>query len=168
MSEVAIASYKYETDRGVPLRRPRKSVGYVNSAQMWNFVAWEFKKENIIDLYEQANRWFEREDRRLRSNVRVASVAGTFEQLATQWRNETKFLSSITDKSLHPCYQRIIGLGPEAIPIVLMDIRKKGGHWFWALESITGENPVLPEHYGDIKKMTLDWIEWGKRKGYLI
>lgn len=167
MGEVATASYKYETVRGIPQRPSRKSASNVNVAKMCSFVARKFQTKIIIDPYAQANRWFGREDRRLRSNVRVASLEGTFEQLATKWRNETKFLSSITDKALHPCYQRIIGLGPEAIPIILMDLRAKGGHWFWALESITGENPVLPEHYGDIKNMAHDWIEWGKRKGYL-
>jgi hypothetical protein len=168
MGEVATAPYKYETDRGIPERPSQKSASNVNIAKRWCLATRALQTENIIDPYAEADRWFGREDRRLRSSFRVASLAGTFKQLATQWRNETKFLSSITDKVLHPCYQRIIGLGPDAIPIILLELRKRGEHWFWALESITGENPVLPEHYGDIENMAHDWIEWGKRKGYLI
>jgi len=135
-----------------------------NDIRFWENDARRFLKDNT--LYNKlVNRL---EAHCLKSEARVAGVAGMFETLATQWRNETKFLSSITDKALHPCYQRIIGLGPEAIPIILMELRTRGGHWFWALESITGENPVLPEHSGNTKNMAHDWIEWGKRKGYLL
>ena len=167
MGEFATASYKYESALR-PGRISQKPASDIYSDKVWGFIVRGFGAENIIDPYAQTNRWFGKVERRSRARVSVGNIADTFKQLAIQWRNETKFLSSITDKALHPCYQRIIGLGPEALPIILMDLRDKGGHWFWALESIAGVNPVLPEHYGDIDKMTHDWIDWGKRKGYLI
>lgn len=168
MGESATPSYKYETVRRISGRLPRKSASNIYPNKVWNFVEREFQPEIIFDPYAQSSRWFGRLERRKESRVKVAGLTDTFKQLATNWRKETKFLSSITDKILHPCYQRIIGLGPEAIPIILMELKTNGGHWFWALESITGENPVVEEHYGDIKNMANDWIEWGKRKGYLI
>ena len=34
-----------------------------------------------------------------------------FQELAAQWKKETKFLSNITAKSTHLAYQKIIGMG---------------------------------------------------------
>jgi hypothetical protein len=68
---------------------------------------------------------------------------------------------------MHPAYQQIIGIGPDAIPLILQELERKPGHWFWALKSITGEDPVLPEHRGQIAKMTESWLSWGYEKGHL-
>lgn len=174
MGEAATAYPYNEPYREMRKQPPRKSSGEDLAAKYEGFlVTVKPKKANLADPYKQfkqLNCKFLRRNRQTELVPRVdwlpVNLTGKFENLATQWRKETKFLSSITDKVLHPCYQRIIGLGPDAIPIILAELRKNGGHWFWALESITGENPVLPEHHGDIKEMTLDWIEWGKHKGY--
>jgi len=40
-------------------------------------------------------------------------------------------------------------------------------HWFWALEAITGENPVGKEDAGDVEASARGWIAWGKKNGYL-
>jgi len=58
-------------------------------------------------------------------------------------------------------------MGEEAIPLLLMELLKASGRWFWALKAITGENPVPREHLGKTKKMTQDWIDWGVEKGYI-
>ena len=88
--------------------------------------------------------------------------------LAKQWEEETRVMSSITMIAMHPTYQRIIGMGEQIVPLILRELQKKPDHWFWALNAITGENPVSPDDVGDIEKMTIAWIEYGKRKGYLI
>ncbi len=69
---------------------------------------------------------------------------------------------------MHPAYQQIIGMGQDAIPLILAEMKRKPGHWFWALKSITGEDPVLPEQRGRIKKMTEAWINWGRNQGYIL
>lgn len=172
MGEVATAYPYYEAFRGMHKQLPLKSSSGDNADKLWGLITVKFEKENFADPYNQFNRKLARAPRQTGFKPHIinlpANLIGKFEKLAAQWRKDTKFLSSITDKVLHPCYQRIIGLGPDAISIILAELRKNGGHWFWALESITGENPVLPEHRGDIKEMAHDWIEWGKRKGYLI
>ncbi|MBI3355838.1 MAG: hypothetical protein HY038_03540 [Nitrospirae bacterium] len=89
-----------------------------------------------------------------------------FLTLKDRWETETCLLSSASDIAMHPAYQQIIGMGPTAIPLILSEMRKKPDHWFWALRSITGEDPVLPEHKGKIKKMTEDWLRWAKIRGY--
>lgn len=88
----------------------------------------------------------------------------TFSVLKKQWKSDTKYLSSSTEMVMHPSYQRIIGLGPDVIPIILEEIKSAPDHWFWALEALTGENPVLPEDVGRIGPMTEAWLKWGKGK----
>lgn len=90
-----------------------------------------------------------------------------FSKLAEQWRQETLNFSNPHKILLHPAYLRIIGLGKEAVPFILEDLRKKGGHWFTALEAITGENPTLAEHSGSMKLSAEDWIKWGVEQGYI-
>jgi hypothetical protein len=68
---------------------------------------------------------------------------------------------------IHPSYQRIIGLGPDVIPYILKELEQNGGHWFWALQALTGENPVADEDAGRIRKMKEVWLNWGREKGYI-
>jgi hypothetical protein len=90
-----------------------------------------------------------------------------FQRLTAQWRDECQLLSSTTAKAMHPAYQQIIGLGPEALPLILKELSKTPGHWFWALKSITGEDPVPLADVGDIRRMTEAWLNWGREHGYL-
>lgn len=90
-----------------------------------------------------------------------------FYRLKSQLEAETAFLPSISDIAMHPAYQQIIGMGLVAVPLILREMKKDPGHWFWALKSITGEDPVPPEHRGRIKAMTEDWLLWGKEQGYI-
>lgn len=90
-----------------------------------------------------------------------------FQMLKNEWASETSHLSSITNMVIHPAYQKIIGMGEIAVPLILNEMKVKPGHWFWALKSITGENPVMPEYKGKISKMTECWLDWGREKGYI-
>ncbi|MBN2568115.1 MAG: hypothetical protein JXB42_01660 [Deltaproteobacteria bacterium] len=90
-----------------------------------------------------------------------------FYDLKDDWEENTAWLSSITEISMHPSYQQIIGMGPVAIPFIMYEMTQKPNHWFWALKSITGEDPVDHEQRGIIKDMTAAWIKWGQKQGYL-
>ncbi len=90
-----------------------------------------------------------------------------FSMLKDEWESDTLALSSITEISLHPAYQQIIGMGPVAIPMILNELSKAPNHWFWALKSITGEDPVPLEARGRTKKMVDTWLEWGRHQGYI-
>ncbi len=90
-----------------------------------------------------------------------------FLELKSRWEAETAILSSITSIAMHPAYQQIIGMGLNAIPLILEEMKEKPGHWFWALKSITGKDPVLPEQRGRIKEMTKAWLNWGKEQDYI-
>ena len=89
-----------------------------------------------------------------------------FFDLKSRWETETAILSSITEIAMHPAYQQIIGMGQSAIPLILAEMNERPGHWFWALKSITGEDPVLPEQRGKIKEMTKTWLNWGREQGF--
>lgn len=88
-----------------------------------------------------------------------------FRILAQQWRNETQWISSTTDAAMHPAYQAIIGMGADALPMILEDLRQNSGHWYWALKAISNEDPVVPRDRGSIKKMKRAWLQWGEAKG---
>jgi hypothetical protein len=76
-------------------------------------------------------------------------------------------MSFVQQMVLHPSYQEIIGLGPRAISLILEELRKEPDFWFWALRSLTGENPTTEEMRGDLEAMTRAWLEWGRERGYL-
>lgn len=90
-----------------------------------------------------------------------------FNALCSEWKSATRLTSSSSDIVMHPAYQRIIGLGPEVIPLVLSELRDHGGHWFWALRALTGENPIDPSDVGRVKRMAHAWLEWGKARGLI-
>ncbi len=66
-----------------------------------------------------------------------------------------------------PPYQKIIGMGPEAVPLILEELRRHPGYWFWALRMITDEDPVPKEVRGNMEKMIEAWVGWGVANGHL-
>lgn len=91
-----------------------------------------------------------------------------FQELKSRWEADTAILSSVTEIAMNPAYQQIIGMGRSAIPLILAEMEERPGHWFWALKSITSEDPVLPEQRGRIKEMTKAWLNWGHEQGYIL
>ncbi len=90
-----------------------------------------------------------------------------FTRLTEEWQRDTRFLSSTSAIAMHPAYQRIIGLGPQVIPLILADLQRQSAHWFWALSALTGENPVAPDDRGRVSAMTAAWLKWGRDGGWI-
>lgn len=86
-----------------------------------------------------------------------------FSMLKSVWENDTIFSSSISEITNHPAYYAVIKLGREIIPLIIQDLQTTNNHWFYALEILTGENPIRPEHRGNIEQMKNDWIDWANR-----
>ncbi len=106
-----------------------------------------------------------------REPVRVEEPAYTtveseFYDLAQQWKQERPCGADVSEIAMHPSYQRIIGMGPDVVPFLLKELEREPEHWFWALNSITGVDPVPPESQGKLKEMAKAWVEWGKKQGY--
>src|SRR5260221_158277 len=86
------------------------------------------------------------------------SIEKRFRDLVREWKDETRFLSSIHDIVSHPAYLRIIGMGNEALPLLVNELRREPDHWFVAMQAITGANPIPPSARGDVEKMTQAWL----------
>lgn len=91
----------------------------------------------------------------------------TFGRLATEWKEKSRYLSNSAQMAMLKPYQRIIGLGPAVVPLILEELRREPGQWFWALEAISGENPVPPEAAGKVRLMTQAWLDWGRKQGLI-
>jgi hypothetical protein len=91
-----------------------------------------------------------------------------FRRLAATWKAETELVSKVTKRILHPAYQKIIGMGEPAIPLILKDLSEHGpDDWFWALTAITDDNPITEDISGDMQAMAEAWLQWGRKAGYL-
>ncbi len=90
-----------------------------------------------------------------------------FNALVRQWKRDTGKLSMAQKKAMHPSYQRIIGMGQEALPLILSELRKRRDDWLWALTAITGKNDVVKS--GSTFDEAVDgWLKWGMEHSYLI
>jgi hypothetical protein len=89
-----------------------------------------------------------------------------FNELVQRVLADTRSESSTQRIAIHPAYQQIIGLGLPAVPLLLREVERRSGRWFWALKSITREDPVLAGDLGKTKKMGEAWLSWGKQNGY--
>lgn len=96
-----------------------------------------------------------------------ADIHERFRRDAAEWKKASRHLSNSAQMAMLPSYQRIIGLGLPVVALILQELQREPDQWFWALEAITAQNPVLPEHLGKVREMTEDWVEWGKQQGYL-
>ncbi|MBI4380228.1 MAG: hypothetical protein HY574_03430 [candidate division NC10 bacterium] len=95
------------------------------------------------------------------------SVAERFRELVQTWKADIGPLSSATQMAMHPAYQRIIGLGLEAVPLILRELTREPDHWFWALKAITGVDPVESSQRGRVREMTKAWLQWGEEQEML-
>ena len=91
-----------------------------------------------------------------------------FQALADEWLADTRYESRVQSMIVHPSYQRIVGMGERALPLILQRLERETDHWFPALQAIAGENPVPPEDAGNLDAMTRSWLQWGRRRRLLF
>jgi hypothetical protein len=90
-----------------------------------------------------------------------------FQEYREEWKRQSRLLSISAKMAMLPPYQQIIGLGPAAIPLILEELQRAPDHWFWALEALTGADPVPADARGNLVAMAEAWVAWGQRHGYL-
>lgn len=96
----------------------------------------------------------------------ISKTERTFNELASQWKRETRGMSTTLHMTMNDAYLDIMAMGPEVIPFILRELLRRPDHWFVALRHLARpENPVPKEHLGDVLEMAKDWIEWGRNKG---
>jgi hypothetical protein len=49
----------------------------------------------------------------------------------------------------------------------LQELERRSGHWFLALRSITGDDPVRGEDSGNFERMRESWLIWGRERGLI-
>lgn len=98
--------------------------------------------------------------------IQVMSLKRKFAELVAEWKSRKSHSSCVEEMAMHPAYQRIIGLGPAAVPLLLAELQKAPDHWFWALHAITGADPIPPNRRGNVLEMSKAWIEWGKTQDF--
>jgi hypothetical protein len=92
-------------------------------------------------------------------------ITERFQELAEIWKRETRYLSFMEQRAMHPAYQGIIGMGWVAIPLILRELQTQPEHWLWALKAITGEDLVGPNP--SMETATEAWLKWGQEQGLL-
>ena len=88
-----------------------------------------------------------------------------FHILVEQWKADTVASSLVQQQVRHPAYQRIVGMGPRVVPLILAEMRRRPDHWFWALHAITGEQPAPAS--STFAEATEAWLAWGKARGLI-
>lgn len=107
-------------------------------------------------------------DERKELFIAAVNAEQRFKKLARTWKAETELTSKVSKRVLHPAYQKIIGMGEPAVPLILKDLAEHGpDDWFWALTAITDHNPITEAIAGNMSAMTEAWLAWGRRNGYL-
>jgi hypothetical protein len=95
----------------------------------------------------------------------LADLRERFQRLASEWKEPSRYLSNTAQMAMLKPYQRIIGMGWPVVPLLLEELQREPDQRFWALEGITGEDPVPPEAAGAVRRMAQAWIEWGSKPG---
>lgn len=98
---------------------------------------------------------------------REAVIAEAFRSLSEEWRQATRFQSSVRHITNHLAYRAIVQLGEEVLPLILRELRRRPEPWFAALREITGADPVRPEHRGNMRAIAETWLRWGRDHGFI-
>jgi uncharacterized protein (DUF433 family) len=139
-------------------------IGHLTEAQVYAALSYYHANQSAIeqDIAEEDGAY---EQWQKMARPSSDSIEALFQKLVNEWRKETAHLSLIAKKVMHPAYQRIIGLGPRAIPLILRELEQKPGFWFWALQALTGEDPASPD--ATVDETAQAWLQWGKEHQYL-
>lgn len=89
-----------------------------------------------------------------------------FVRLRDQWKRNRPPESSSTRLTAHPAYLKIIGMGPDAVPLLLRELEREPDFWFVALRSITEADPVPDAIRGNVAAMAEAWLSWARDHGY--
>jgi hypothetical protein len=94
-------------------------------------------------------------------------MVAEFRKLATEWKQRSGHLSNSAQMAMLPSYQRIIAMGPGVVGLILEELEREPDFWFWALEALTGHDPIPAEAKGKVRQMADAWVKWGYQQGLL-
>ena len=82
-----------------------------------------------------------------------SSTLNRFQRLTDEWKRKSRYMSNTAQMAILTPYHRIIGMGMDAVPLILGELQRDPDHWFWALEAITEEDPVPAAAKGKVDQM---------------
>jgi hypothetical protein len=88
------------------------------------------------------------------------NIENKFKQLHNQWKEETKYFSSVQEITENKNFKEIVNLGKKVIPFIIEQLKIEQSFLTVALKQIINEDPVKENHYGIPQAITNDWIEW--------
>ena len=124
------------------------------------------RQRSIYELYASIEEYQKQFEMQFESIVDEGAI---FKTLVEKWRVQRGSTSSLTEIVLCPAYQSLIGMGAPAIRLIFSELRAEGNdpdHWFWALQALTGANPVSEKDEGNLPEMARAWLDWAASKGY--
>src|SRR5260370_30090011 len=89
-----------------------------------------------------------------------------FRDLVVVWKHERGPHSSSAKLTEHPAYQQIIGMGPDVVPLLLRELEREPDHWFRALRTLTGADPVPTERRANIRAMADARLGCAREQGH--
>ncbi len=120
---------------------------------------FELLEQRCDDLMAKVNGWPS-------SRSASSEVQQRFAELVSEWRRTRGHSPKIKDLVMNSAYQRIIGMGEPAIPLILREMEREPDHWSWAMTAISGEDPVPHTARGRLDQTTAAWVKWAHEKGY--
>lgn len=96
-----------------------------------------------------------------------ASLRREFDTYVARWRDNTADLSRVQAIVADSNYLAIATMGRPALPLILAELRDRGGYWFPLLEALTGESPESDDERQSRVGMREAWLRWGRAHGYL-
>jgi len=151
-------AYEYTAGGTAPVREYR--IVPPDVTQQINYKPFDTGELYGTDLREDAAGWY-------RPQPQTDDIRIQFLVLADRWHEETDHLSSPLKIALHPAYQQIIGMGEIALPFILHDLQRRGGHWYWALRAITRQSAPLGSTNPTLRQVKDAWLRWGRRNRLL-
>jgi hypothetical protein len=106
------------------------------------------------DNWRSEERWT-REDSSIKKEL-----AKQFYKEYDAWIDETSAMSSVNPRYENQHFINIVNMGENVIPFIIDLLKQRPDSIMNAIEYISGINPIKKEHYGNIKSITKDWIDW--------
>ena len=87
-----------------------------------------------------------------------------FRRLVTQWRTETAYSSSVTEKMDHHAFKAIVEMDEWAVGWIIEELKTNRDFLFMALHMIKKIDPSPPSAKGKPHKIIEAWLQWAERE----
>ena len=93
------------------------------------------------------------------------ALSRDFDALTADWQAATRFSADPAAAVGHPAYRAVVGLGPDAVPLILAALVDAPDPWFAALRELTGADPVPVADRGRSAAAAGHGLAWGRARG---